>query len=400
MVQDTRELNRSAVLTTLLLERPASRKKLATAAEISAATVTRTVEQLIGEDLITETQEIVSEQRGRRAVQLDLRADLGIVAGVDLGASKTRIVIGHIHGTPLAVRELATPGTLDLPALIDWLAGVILDLSSGFAAPLRHVALGVPGSLEIPEQRISHAPNLPQIEGTEFLAALRRSLPCPVVCDNDANFALLGELHFGAAAHSPNAALLSLGFGLGSALAMDGRVLRGTRGLVGEFGQLPIGPMGARLEHLVTGGGILRQAELAGIALESPADLFVSDPAPRIAALRQQFEQGLMVALTAVSVSCDPDTVVLSGGLSRALAPELARYQELLGGHLRLAPRLELATLDDFSGAVGAMVSALQHCYRDLGALPEALPRLPRGVHVDRARLTALKSVEPVVPVG
>ena len=139
------------------------------------------------------------------------------------------------------------------------------------------IALGLPGAVGEAGDQVSNAPNLPQIEDPAFLAGLRAALPAPIVIDNDANYALLGEQRFGAASAAPTAAMITLGAGLGSALAIGGRLLRGKHGLVGEFGQLPVGPfgppraLGHRPRHPAPCSGIRHPPRVARRALLGPA---------------------------------------------------------------------------------------------------------------------------------
>ena len=229
----------------LLRSRPASRKEVARRAGISAATVTRVVDQLIADGLVVEGAEIVVENRGRRARIVDLVADRAHVVGIDLGASTTRFVVTDLIGTPVTAAVVPTPGHHEARALASWLASETAALTSGLPATPVQIALGLPGAVGEAGDQVSTAPNLPQIEDPAFLAGLRAALPAPIVIDNDANYALLGEQRFGAASAAPTAAMITLGAGLGSALAIGGRLLRGKHGLVGEFGQLPVGPFGA-----------------------------------------------------------------------------------------------------------------------------------------------------------
>ena len=297
MVQDIRELNRQAVLTELLRSRPASRKEVARGAGIYAATVTRVVHQLIADGLVVEGAEIVVENRGRRARIVDLVADRAHVVGIDLGASTTRFVVTDLVGTPVTAAVVPTPGHHEARALASWLASETAALTSGLPATPVQIALGLPGAGGEAGDQVSNAPNLPQIEDPAFLAGLRAALPAPIVIDNDANYALLGEQRFGAASAAPTAAMITLGAGLGSALAIGGRLLRGKHGLVGEFGQLPVGPFRAPLEHSVTGPGILRRALESGIPLKLPAELFSARPGEPLSALRAHFDQALLVVL-------------------------------------------------------------------------------------------------------
>ena len=393
MVQGTRELNRNAVLSRLLRSRPASRKQIADASGISAATVTRAADLLISEGVITETIEIVSESRGRRAVQLDIVSDRSYVVGVDLGASNTRVIVADLLAHPIVAFETSTPGALDTARLVQWLASEIREAASAVWTQVDFICLGLPGAVSQRERTVSNAPNLSQVEDPNFLDDIEAALGKRVLFDNDANYALLGEQHFGAARSSPTAAMLTIGSGLGAGLAIDGRILQGERGLIGEFGQLPVGPLGTRLEHMVTGGGILRRAAEAGVTLTEPSELFEPDAVPALQALRVHFDQALLIVLTATTVSCDPQTIVLGGGIAKALTSTLDRYQRALEQNLRASPKLAVAELGDFSGAVGAVVAALHCTYAELGVEEDTILQLPGGENLTVDKITSTRSL-------
>ncbi len=379
MVHDTRELNRTAVLTLLLQSRPASRKQLADASGISPATVSRTVEDLLAYGIVREVSELVTEQRGRRAMLLDVCADRTHVVGVDLGANRTRMIHADLLGAPLGQRTLPTPRALDGEQLARWTANAVRALAGPAWVRTDRVHVGLPGAVGVDGVTVSNVPNLPQVEGSRFLTRVAELLQRPVRGDNDANLALVGEQRFGAARGAPTAAMLMIGTGLGAGIAIDGRILRGAHGIVGEFGQLPVGPMGARLETMVTGPGILRAAADAGIGLASPAELFAADAAEPVRALRAQVEQALLIVLTATCVACEPEVIVLGGGVAASLTDDLACFEASLEQGLGVSPRLVGSVLGDFAGARGAVVVALHGVYLELGVDERALGRLPAG---------------------
>lgn len=380
MVQDIRELNRSAVLTELLSLRPATRKQIAESTGISAATVTRAIDQLIADGIVCEVSEVVVEKRGRRAILLDLVAERSLVIGVDLGASSTRIIGSDLLANPVVAVELPTPSSLGAAELALWLAQQAKAAVGARWGAVAAVSLGLPGAVDQVERSVSNAPNLKQVEDPAFLAVCELALGVPLLADNDANLALLGELRFGAARHTPYAAMLSLGAGLGVGIAIDGAILRGRHGLVGEFGQIPVGPLGERLESFTTGPGLLARAAAAGVPLESPARLFEAGEATpdSTAELRADFDRALVTVLTAIAVSSEPETIVLGGGIAKSLVGDLGRYQERLEQTIRIAPTLTSAELGDFSGAAGGVVSALHAVYLTLGVEPAALSALPK----------------------
>ncbi|MFT4235334.1 MAG: ROK family transcriptional regulator [Microbacterium sp.] len=390
MVQGTRELNRRAILTQLLRSRPTSRKEIALDAGISPATVTRAVDELISEGVLFEGDDIVVERRGRRARFVDIVPDTSLALGVDLGASNTRYLLTDLWARPLLGGEEPTPAVQGADELIRWLVGLLHRVTGGMWASIGHVSLGLPGAVGQEDLVVSNAPNLAQVETPGFLEGLLSALAKPLRVDNDANYALLGEQRFGAARDAPNAAMLTLGAGLGAGLAIDGRILQGRHGLVGEFGQLPVGPLGSRLESLVTGPGILRYAAEAGSPIADPQVLFSDAPPNPVATLRAQFDQALLVVLTAISVSCEPSVIVLGGGISKSLAPSLERYEEALRSTIRYAPRLVPASLGDFSGAAGAAVASLHEAYLELGVDPAALTGLPAVANLDIDAVVAL----------
>lgn len=376
-MQTTRAMNRSSVLAEVLRRAPVSRKQVAEATGISSATVTRAVDLLIAEGVLREGSEIVSESRGRREVLLDLVADRSYVLGIDLGASNTRFILADFVANPVLACEIRTPSDLDADALAHWLASEVRAACASKWPLVGAICLGFPGAVSRIDRSVSNATHVPQVEGLGFLNAFETAVDVSVLTDNDANLALLGEQRFGAARISPTAAMLTLGTGLGAGLAIDGKVLKGDHGLIGEFGQLPVGPLGARLENMVTGPGILQQAAEAGLPLDTPADLFVENATGHLHALRAQFDHALMIVLTAISVSCEPETIVLGGGIAKSLTTSLGQYRAALERNLSISPALVPTLLGDFSGAVGAVVASLHALYTDLGIEQQFLAELP-----------------------
>lgn len=396
-VTDPREATRHHIFTQLLRARPTSRKLLATRTGLSPATVSRAVEALIAAGLVVETREVISEQRGRRAVLLDVDRSRQAVIGIDIGATTTRIVVADLLGSPLASSRAPTPDAADAGELVTWLSDRIAAHRSDDLPPLAACAVGLPGAVDSLDRSVSNAPNLPQIEEPGFAELLERALGVPTALANDADLALLGEQRFGAARTTPHSAMATIGTGLGAALARDGRILQGRYGLIGEFGQLPAGPFGTPLEHMVTGAGILRRAAESGLALTEPAELFAEPLDTKLAPLRDQFDQALRIVLTAIAVASEPERIVLSGGIGSALGPWLPRYQQAMEASLRIAPQLVLTELDEYAGALGAVVSALHVVYVGLGADPAALGELPVVDAVDPAAL--VRSLRDGVPV-
>jgi predicted NBD/HSP70 family sugar kinase len=370
--------NRSAVLARLLTA-PANvtRGWLAESTGLSQATVSRVTDGLITEGMVAEGAEVASGHRGRNAVSLRLTDTIGVVCGVDIGGRNCAMIVSDLRGKQLARSDDATPVHLGPAELARWLADRVATLTGEQTGPLRAVAIGLPGMVTDDGLRISGAPNVPQIEGTDFAARLREAIGARVTLDNDANLALLGELRFGGGHGLSAVVTLTIGTGLGAGVALDGRLIKGRGGMVGEFGYLPIGPSGELAEELLSGTGLLRRARALGVRLPEPSDVFAPDAPTILAPLREQFDQALLMVLAAASTAYEPEAIVIGGVLLPVIAQRLPAIAVRLRELLPAAPRLRLSLLGNRAGVLGAVVAACQAGYAPLGISAEHAAGLP-----------------------
>jgi predicted NBD/HSP70 family sugar kinase len=300
----------------------------------------------------------------------------GLVCGIDVGASNCRFLVADLTGNPVTVSQDPTPVTISAAALADWVAGRAMA-GAGDAGPLRSVVVGLPGMIARDGVTISGAPNVPQIEGEAFARQLAAAMPAPVLLYNDSDLALLGELRFGAGRGLADVVMFTIGAGLGSGVVIAGELLRGRRGLTGEFGYLPIGPSGETVEDLLSGNGLVRQARALHVPVRDAVEVFCH-PADVFEPVLERFDRALVLALAAAAVAYEPSAIIVGGGLSPAVAKRLdmarLRLAELLPGP---PPDLLLASLGDLSGTLGALAVG----YRELGmpevaGLVQLVPRL------------------------
>lgn len=365
------------VLGELLATAPTTRQQLAHGTGLSTATVTRAIDVLIAERLARVLHELPSSSPGRRAVLLQARGDGHAMVGIDIGATNTRFVTVDLQAKPSTRVSVATPSNLSSAELAAWVIELIAEHTAGSEAPVSAVAVGLPGAVNPETHVVTNAPHLMMVKEPNFSETLTRDVGTHVDFDNDANYALLGEFYFGAARGAHSAAMFTLGTGLGGAVLLDGHLVHGRNGLVGEFGSLPLGPLGSRLEHSLTGPSLLLRAAELGILLESPVEIFRNDATRSLSMLRHQYEQSLIVAITAATVAADPDVIVLGGGIAASLSGSIPTIQESLTSNLGHSPRIAIAELAEFSGAYGAAVQALHHVYLTLGVQERDLSRLP-----------------------
>ena len=80
----------------------------------------------------------------------------------------------------------------------------------------------------------------------DFVAKVESLFGLPVLLENDARAALFGEWEFGAGKNYEDLLMITLGTGIGTAVVMDGKPLRGRTGLAGNLGGLSLSRVGPK----------------------------------------------------------------------------------------------------------------------------------------------------------
>ncbi len=112
------------------------------------------------------------------------------------------------------------------------------------AAGLAGIGVGIPGFIRMKDGVIASSPNLPYMENFPVRDEIGKRLNTPVILENDANAAALGEKWMGAGRDVNELVLLTLGTGIGGGVIYGGRVIRGFVGMAGELGHITVNPTG------------------------------------------------------------------------------------------------------------------------------------------------------------
>ncbi len=310
----------------------------------------------------------------------------GVVVGVDIGGTKVLAGVVEADGTVTSTALRTTPGRRVATARVeDALVEAILEAADG--RPLAAVGVAAAGFVDSAGARVMFAPHLPW-QGEPLRDLLEARLGCPVVLDNDANCAAVAEWRFGAARGAATAVMITLGTGIGGAILVDGRVLRGANGMAGEFGHMQVVPEGRSCEcgrsgcweQYSSGNALVRDARALMAEQPSVLEEMSSGNPDRVTGpmVTAAAEQGDLVARRAFAsvgdwlgvgaanlvAALDPDRVVIGGGVSAAgdklLEPARAALQRtVVGAAHRVVPELVAGRLGPRSGLVGAALLAV-----------------------------------------
>ncbi|MFB6152449.1 MAG: ROK family protein [Haloarculaceae archaeon] len=174
-----------------------------------------------------------------------------VYAGVDLGATNVRAVVGDERGQVIESQKRSTPQGPDGDAVTEAILGVLRDACDGAGvAPTELVAVGVGsfGPLDLAAGVIEDPANLPdtvdRIPITEPIAALIGDDDTGnVYLHNDTNAGVIGE-RFYSDRNPDHMVYLTISSGIGAGVTVDGEVLDGWDGNAGEVGHTIVDPEG------------------------------------------------------------------------------------------------------------------------------------------------------------
>lgn len=193
------------------------------------------------------------------------------VIALDFGGTKLAAAVAKIsaHGPGrcwLVHGRCPSPAGHGANAVYERMLRLVGELLSRSDARPRAVGVSFDGPVDLAKGRplaCHHVTGWPDFPLGERLA---QEYGVPVVVENDATAAALGEWHHGAGRGSRNMLYITVSTGIGGGLVLGGTPYRGAQGLAGEIGHMcldPLGPIcacGRRgcLEALASGPAIVR----------------------------------------------------------------------------------------------------------------------------------------------
>lgn len=303
-----------------------------------------------------------------------------LVIGLDLGGTNIKGALLDREGNIVLKKEVATLAQEGPEAVALRMAGLV----SGFVAGANNngeevigVGIGIPGLPDQENGNVIFAPNL-RWRNVPLVKLLQKSIRVPVMLENDANVAALGEQWRGAGRGSKNMIMITIGTGIGGGLIINGKLYSGTNGSAGEIGHTVIDPAGPLctcgrqgcLETLTSAAAMKRMAgeavargektSLAGKKEIEARDVICAarEKDPTAVKIINSAAHYLGMGIANMINLFNPDTVVIGGGVSGAgdvllnpLRDSIKKWS--LEASYRVV-KLALAELGNDAGCIGA----------------------------------------------
>jgi|SRR5579859_2585653 len=293
--------------------------------------------------------------------------------GIEIGGTKLQIVVGDAAGKILHRHRLTVDQAQGASGIREQIEATLAMILSTVKPEAAGVGFGGPVDWKTGRICKSH-----QIEGwSEFELGkwLHKLISAPVVVDNDANVAALGEALRGAGADANPVFYVTLGSGVGGGLVVDGRIYHGAKPGESEIGHVRLDRRGTIVESRCSGWAV--DAKIRELKNTEPTSLLaklagkgVGGEARHLAAALRQGDsaagrivretaEDLAFGLSHVAHLFHPEAIVLGGGLSGVGEPLRTAVETALRPFLMEAfspgPRVCLAGLGEDAVPAGAL---------------------------------------------
>ncbi|MFB9954217.1 ROK family transcriptional regulator [Cellulomonas denverensis] len=376
--------SRGRVLDLVRTRAPISRVELAELTGLTQAAISHAVRALIDDGLLVETdQRTYTGGKPRVLLSLNPRARCGI--GVQLGADWIVLVVADAAGQVVARARLRGARDRD-PAEVVADIATELDvlLRAAGVEPAAVVGIGVvaPGALDLERGAILVSRSLERWQGFGLRDALAGATGLPVLLDNDATAAAVGEFWSGRIAGSLAHCTLYMGASIGAGIVVGGSVYRGASSNTGPLGRMRLrGPDAGTVEDLAGPRAVaarvraaLADGRTSTVRLSADQDPFLDFTAVTAAAVHgdplcheliEESADYLADAAITVANLLDLDSLVLAGpSFTTAGAIYLRAVQDRIAQEFFPAARHQVRVM--LSGqvadaaAVGAAALVLQ----------------------------------------
>ncbi|MFA1561456.1 sugar metabolism global transcriptional regulator Mlc [Aliivibrio fischeri] len=226
---------------------PISRIDLSKESNLAPASITKITRELLDAHLIKETQVQEANSRGRPAIGLEVDNEGWQFLSLRLGRGYLTIALHSLGGEQI-IEERQLIKEIEQDELLAKLLNeinVFFQKHSKILGRITSIAVSLPGLVISSQGLIIQMPHY-NVKNLPLGPKIYESTGLPVFIGNDTRSWALAEKLFGNSKNIDNSILVSIHHGVGAGIIMNGEVLQGRTGNIGEMGHIKINKLGAR----------------------------------------------------------------------------------------------------------------------------------------------------------
>ena len=305
-----------------------------------------------------------------------------VFAGIDIGGTKTAIALENLHGERIAARVL--PTNADAFVTIENISTAVETMLGENNAELISVGVACPSPLDIEKGLVMSPSNLREWNKFPIVKLIEERFKSPVILENDANAAALGEFVYGAGRGYKNIVYVTVSTGIGGGIILNGEIFHGLSAGAGELGHTIVQPDGfpcncgsvGCVETICAGVHIARRAQeklaTGAVSLMNEIEKNIENVSAKtvVEAARRNDKiaveiwdetcKFLAIGIGNAITLLAPEAVIIGGGIAAATGEMLfAPLRKLLPEFVSMIPADKIkilpAELGSESGVCGAL---------------------------------------------
>lgn len=248
----------------------------------------------------------------------------------DVGGTSIKYAVINSSGKILFKEGFPTPKDNCGETIPSKIAEKINNLSKDFV--ISSVGISSAGIIDSEKGVIVRADNFQGYSGTHIREKLQLATGLDIFVENDVNAAALGEMWKGVAIGHENFVCITLGTGIGGALVINGKLVRGVSGGAGEIGHIILNENGETCacgsngcyERYASTSSLIRsyikKSKEIGIEIEdiNGEEIMkrVGNGEPLANEVLEEFMGHLINGIVNVTHLLDPGLIIVGGGIS------------------------------------------------------------------------------------
>lgn len=307
--------------------------------------------------------------------------DMKNVVCFDVGGTLIKYAVINSEGEILCKEKVPTPNHNCRVTIPENMIKIIEGLKEHYE--LNSVGICTAGLVDSKEGVVITAYNFHEYSGARLSEYVKQGTGLDVFIENDVNAVALGEMWMGAAKGSDAFVCIVLGTGVGGAVVIDGKVVKGVNGAAGEIGHMIVneqgeecgcGTKGCYERYASTSAftrSYIKMAKEQGIRINEDEVngeaimKLVNDGDKLAVEVYNKFIDSIATGIVSVTHLLDPGLIVIGGGISaqgKVFFEELNnRFRKRVIKDYANHTNIVQAQLENDAGIYGACYIALKN---------------------------------------